>query len=132
MPVLLYGCENWILTDGLMEKLEKFQAELAKRILQWPKHFSNTAAVTALELPTMRCMVLERKLGFLQRLIDGEAGGPSVRLKEALSDEVSSLCLVRECEELEESMRTGYTESILRGEGIGSREMKEEVRNNDI
>ena len=76
MPVLLYGCENWILTDGLMEKLEKFQAELAKRILQWPKHFSNTAAVTALELPTMRCRVLERKLGFLQRLIDGEAGGP--------------------------------------------------------
>ena len=41
------------------------------------------------------------------------------------------LCLVRECEELEESMRTGYAESILRGEGIGSREMKEEVRNND-
>jgi len=29
MPVLLYGGENWILTDGLMEKLEKFQAELA-------------------------------------------------------------------------------------------------------
>ena len=55
-------CENWILTDGLMEKLEKFQAELAKRILKWPKHFSNTAAITALELATMRCRVLERKL----------------------------------------------------------------------
>ena len=64
MPVLLYGCENWILTDGLMEKLEKFQAELAKRILKWPKHFSNTAAIAALELATMRCRVLERKLGF--------------------------------------------------------------------
>jgi len=38
-PVLLYGYENWILTDGLMEKLEKFQAESTKRVLKWPKHF---------------------------------------------------------------------------------------------
>jgi len=55
MPVLLYGSENWILMDGLMEK--KFQVELPKRILKWPKHFSNTAAITALELATMRCRV---------------------------------------------------------------------------
>ena len=54
-----------------------------------------------------------------------------MRLKEVLGDEVSSLCLVRECEELEESMRSRYTESILRGGGIGSREMMEEVRNNN-
>jgi len=47
MPVLLYGCENWILTNGLMEELEKFRAELAKRILKCPKHFSTTAAITA-------------------------------------------------------------------------------------
>jgi hypothetical protein len=35
MPVLLYGCVNWILMDGFMERFEKLQAELAK----WPKHF---------------------------------------------------------------------------------------------
>jgi len=75
MPVLLYGCENWILMDGLMEKLEKFQAELAKRILKWSKHFSNTAAITALELATMRCRVLERKLGFLKGVVRGEVAG---------------------------------------------------------
>ena len=40
MPVLLYGSENWILMDSLMEKLEGFQAELAKRILKWSGHFS--------------------------------------------------------------------------------------------
>ena len=42
MPVLLYGSENWILTDALVDKLEAFQAELVKRILKWPKHLSNT------------------------------------------------------------------------------------------
>ena len=29
-----------------MEKLEKIQAEVAKRILKWPKHFSNAAAIS--------------------------------------------------------------------------------------
>ena len=43
MPVLLYGSENWVLTDVLMERLEAFQAELVKRVLKWPKHHSNTA-----------------------------------------------------------------------------------------
>ena len=28
MPVLLYGSENWILTDALIRHLEAFQAEL--------------------------------------------------------------------------------------------------------
>ena len=44
MPILLYGCENWLMTHALMEKVESFQAELAKRVLKWPKHHSNTAA----------------------------------------------------------------------------------------
>ena len=53
----------------------------------------------------------------------GEARGLNVRVREALCDDLSSLCLVRECEELEEAMRTNYTENILRGEVVGSREM---------
>ena len=56
-------------------------------------------------------------------------GGPSVRVREALSDDLSSLCLVRECEELEEAMMTNYTENILRGDVSESREMREDVRN---
>ena len=30
MPVLLYGCENWVLTEQLISRLETFQGELAK------------------------------------------------------------------------------------------------------
>ena len=121
MPVLLYGSKNWILTDSLMEKLEGFQAELVKRILKWPGHFSNTAAITALELPTMGRKELERKLCFLQRVMGKQVGGLSARVREAFCDEISSLCLVRECEELEEALMTTHTGSILRGEAVETR-----------
>ena len=36
MPVLLYGTENWELTERLVKKMETFQGELVKRILKWP------------------------------------------------------------------------------------------------
>ena len=65
VPILLYGSENWIMTESLMKRLEGFQGELAKRILIWPKHHSNTAAIVALQLPTVRCRILLRKLAFL-------------------------------------------------------------------
>ena len=48
-----------------------------------------------------------------------------------ISDDLSSLCLVRECEEPEEAMMTNYTENILRGDIARSKEMKDDVRNND-
>ena len=72
--------------------------------------------------------MLERKVGFLQRVMGSQTGGLSVR---ALSDDVSSLCLVRECQELEDASMTGYTDRILRGEIVGSREMAEDIRRND-
>ena len=67
--ICLYGSENWILTDALIRRLEAF---LVKRVLKWPKHHSNTAAVAALDVPTMKCRVLERKLGFLMRVMAGD------------------------------------------------------------
>ena len=48
-----------------MRKLEAFQGELVKRILKWPKHLSNTVATATLEVPPIRCRVLEAKHGFL-------------------------------------------------------------------
>ena len=34
MPILLYGAENWMLTDQLVAKLESFQAERILKLLQ--------------------------------------------------------------------------------------------------
>ena len=75
--------------------------------------------------------MLERKLCFLQQVMGKEVGGLSARVREAFCDEVSSLCLVRECEELEEALMTTHTGSILRGEAVETREIKEEIRKKD-
>ena len=100
MPVLLYGSENWILTDALMERLESFQGELVKRVLKWPKHHSNTAAITALHVPTMKSRVLVRKLGFLKRVMSRDVYSLSGSVLLALCGEADLLCLVSECREL--------------------------------
>ena len=39
--------------------------------------------------------------------------------------------LVKECEELEEKMMTRYTETILRGEAVEHRGMREKIKKND-
>ena len=44
-PVLLFGCENWIVSERCLYMLDSFLGELAKRALKWPNHFSNIAAV---------------------------------------------------------------------------------------
>ena len=41
LPILLYGVENWVLTSESIKKLECFQGEIVKRILQMSKQFSN-------------------------------------------------------------------------------------------
>ena len=63
--ILLFGSENWVMTEGLVERLKACQGELAKRVPKWSKHHSNTAAITALKMPSMRSRLLVTKLGFL-------------------------------------------------------------------
>ena len=131
MPVLLYGCENWVMTEALWEKLEAFQGELSKRILKWPKHHSNTAAATALDVPSMRCRVLIRKLSFLQRIVKSTPASLSGRALLALSDDTSSLCLVSECRELEEAFGTHFAEHIISSSAPSMREVKDVILERD-
>ena len=83
----------------LCQKLESLQSELVKRML---KHLSNTAALTTLEVPTVRSRVLQRKLSFLHRVANRNPFSLSGRTVLALSQDIDSLCLVKECRELEE------------------------------
>ena len=50
IPVLLYGCETWILTPILMTKLEKFQAEIGRRLLGLSRHHAD---LIGLHVPSM-------------------------------------------------------------------------------
>ena len=131
MPVLLYGSENWILTEALLKKLEAFQGELVKRVLKWPKHHSNTAAIATLDVPTMKCRVLVRKLGFLKRVMGRDADSLSGCVVLALCNEVDSICLVRECRELEESFGTRFTEAITSKNLCCLRQMKKVIMDVD-
>ena len=67
---------------------------MAKRVLKWPKHHSNTATLVVVGMPTVRSMILERKLGFLQKVLNAGSECVSGRLVEAMCDSISSLCLV--------------------------------------
>ena len=95
--------------------MEAFQAELIKKLLKWPKHHSNTAAVVVLVVPTMKHRVLERKLGFLMRVMAGNTDSLSGSIQLALCDD-ESVCLVRECREKEEHFCTHFTSEIIKKE----------------
>ena len=133
--VLTYGCESWILSEGDLKLLEAFQGEMAKRILKLPKPFSNTAAVTALDWPSMRARLLLRKLFFLKRVTEAQADTLVGGVVRAFSGELNHLCLVKECKDLEEKMgiESNLTDRIL-GElndgvaiGVCMREVKDSV-----
>ena len=60
---------NWILNaESIKKMLKSFQGELTKRILKWPKHFSNTAATIAIGLQSVESRILERKLSYQWRI----------------------------------------------------------------
>ena len=46
--------------------MNHFFGEMAKRAFKWPKHFSNTAALVALDLYSGRSILFQRKLAFLR------------------------------------------------------------------
>ena len=80
----------------------------------------------------MQCRILERKLGFLQSILDLDSRSVSGRVVEALShDGISSTCLVNECMELEESCGVMITKGILGGKRLWNRCQKEELRKLD-
>ena len=72
MPVLPYRCENWVLTEQLISRLETSLGELAKRILKLPRWASNTAANVVMGWTIVRARVVVQKLNFLHRLVSAE------------------------------------------------------------
>ena len=62
VPVLLYGSENWILTDSHLDQLEAFQGEIGRRILKLSRFHSTLATRVALKWPSVAARILTRKL----------------------------------------------------------------------
>ena len=83
IPVLLYGCENWILCEQDIMLLERFQDSMGKKMLKLPHHHSNAITRIVLELPSIHCRILIKKLKFLPSLLL-EMIRPSVPLRSEL------------------------------------------------
>ena len=122
-PVLLFGCENWILNNQLVEKLESFQSQLGKRILRLSKTTTNMTPLIALRWPSVRARVVCRKLGFLQRAIKNESGLISEVLRAIAADDIKTSLAVKQCSELEKPFQTSHTDHTitagLMGEEVG-------------
>lgn len=66
-----------------------------RKMFKWPKPLSNTvAAAAALEVPSMRCKVLEAKLSFLARVGSKSPDDLCGRMVLSLCDDTDSSCLV--------------------------------------
>ena len=98
LPILLYGAENWCLSQNSIQALDSFLGELSKRLLKLPRWYSNTPASIVIGLGSARALCLTRKLNFLKNISsDDHSETVSSRTLASLSDDVDSICLVREC-----------------------------------
>ena len=91
---------------------------MAKKALKWPNHFSNTAALVTLNLYSAKSYLLQRKLTFLRRQLTSDSVDSNrlgIVAMKSLSDDPESLCLVKECRELESHFNTDFTTEILTG-----------------
>ena len=128
MPVLLYGCENWVLTDALLRKLACFLGWATKRALKWPVQYSNTAALVCLGIESIKARILTKKLAFLKHLLSEESVGVGSTTMHSLLDDPDSICIVKECRELEACFATQFTEQLLsNADGVSVRSIKQSI-----
>ena len=114
VPVLLYGCENWILTDSLLHKLEMFQAEIGRRMLQLSRYHSCLSTRLALRWPSVATRILVEKLCLLSKVCqNGSTIGGQI-YSAFKQDKGHSLMLIQECQSLEGKLAShGITDTIL-------------------
>ena len=124
VPIFLYGCENWILTTPLLDRLEAFQGEIGRRILKLSLFHSTLSVRLALRWPSVPARILIQKLNLLAKISSDEdtVGGRIYSKLSAIDPQ--SLQIVQECKSLEEKLKCrGVTQSMLKLE-CSSREAK--------
>ena len=84
------------------------------RLLKLPQWYCNTPASIVVGLRSARALCLVRKLKFLGRITALENSNTlSAQTLLSLSDDISSICLVRECRELEQYFGTDFASALL-------------------
>ena len=108
---LLYGAENWILDETSLNLLERFQAELGRRIL---KLHSALATQIGLAWPTMKARLLSQKLRFLGKLLSKNRDNIATRTFQTIaSRNVYDISIVDQCIFLDSLLGTYSTAHVL-------------------
>ena len=94
VPVLLFGSENWILTDSQLNHLEAFMGEIGRRILKLPKSHSTLATRDALKFPLVTARILTRNLNLFSKVSsEVESIGCRMYNPDTLSLRLIEVCL---------------------------------------
>ena len=64
-------------------------------------------------MESTKARILTRKLAFLKHLLSQESDGVGAATIHSLLDDPDSLCIVRECRDLEASFGTKFTDKVL-------------------
>ena len=114
LPILLYGCETWLLDSSSISKLEKFQSKIGRRILRLPKNHSGKVVRLGLHWPSMSTRVLIRKLTFLAKLLAMPDDTISKRIFTSLAIvDVYNSSIVQQCRMLESDLGTHFLAQCL-------------------
>ena len=106
-PILLYGCETWLLDSTCLKALESFQCEIRRRILRLRKFSSNNAVRSGLHWPSVATRILLRKLMFLSKLLYSTRDSLSSRVFTSLAmNDIYEISIVQQCKMLESSSDT--------------------------
>ena len=93
--------------------------------MQW---YSNTPAFIVVGQRSARALCLLRKLNFLAKISAVETNETlSARTLISLSNDIDSVCLIRECRDLEEYFETNFVSAILEDTCPHPREIKEAI-----
>ena len=130
VPILLYGCENWILTSSSLDRLEAFQGEIAflgRRILKLSKFHSSLSTRLALRWPSVAARILIRKLNLLSRISSEEESTSGRSFSHLAATDPQSLRIIQECRSLEGKLNCqGTTDSVLNSES-SPKEVKKRI-----
>ena len=117
IPILLFGSENWILTDPLVDQLEAFQGEIGKRIFKLSKFHLTISIRLALKWPSIAARIIILKLSLLLK-ISSDGGSIGSRIYSSLTATDSQLLrILQECKSLEDKLGClGATNTVLNAE----------------
>ena len=112
IPVLLYGCDTWLLDSSTISLLEQFQYEIGRRILKVQKNTSGKVVRLCLNLPSMACRILIRKLTFLGKLLRADNSTISSTLFTAQA--IVDPFIIQQCKMLEASLNIHVLDECLK------------------